>query len=64
LIFSPAIVLGISAIVFFSGIPSDAAGPVADTVTPTLMSARASVLESSAAARATGLRNFICGLLV
>src|SRR5438132_12003494 len=30
----PAIVFGISAKVFFSGMPSDAAGPVADTVTP------------------------------
>ena len=26
---------------FFSGMPSDAAGPVADSVTPTLMSAHA-----------------------
>ncbi len=34
-------VLGISEKVFFSGMPSDAAGPVADTVTPTLMSAQA-----------------------
>ena len=30
----PAISFGSSAIVFFSGIPSDAAGPVADSVTP------------------------------
>jgi len=36
--------LGNNAIVFFSGMPSDAAGPVADTVTPILMSANACVL--------------------
>ena len=39
--FSPAMVFGSSAKVFFSGMPSDAAGPVADTLTPTVMSARA-----------------------
>ncbi len=47
-------VLGISAIVFFSGMPREAAGPVADTVTPTLMSAWASAEASSIAARAIG----------
>jgi len=31
---SPAIVRGNNATVFFSGMPSDAAGPLADTVTP------------------------------
>src|SRR5258705_11353149 len=41
LIFSPAIVVGSSSIVFFSGMPSDAAGPVAESVTPTLTSAAA-----------------------
>src|SRR5512134_3282555 len=39
--FSPAIVVGRSSNVFFSGIPSDAAGPVAESVTPTLISATA-----------------------
>ena len=34
LTFSPPIVAGSSSIVFFSGMPSDAAGPVADSVTP------------------------------
>src|ERR1035437_4049130 len=44
----PAISLGNSAIVFFSGMPSDAAGPVADTVTPTLICAEATVEKASA----------------
>ena len=57
-------VLGISAIVFFSGMPSEAAGPVADTVTPTLMSASAKVLASIAAASATGFKNFMLSLLL
>ncbi len=39
LTFWPPIVAGRSSNVFFSGMPSDAAGPVADNVTPTLMSA-------------------------
>jgi hypothetical protein len=37
----PPIVCGSSGKVLRSGMPSDAAGPVADSVTPTLMSARA-----------------------
>ena len=37
----PPAVFGHSATVFFSGIPSDAAGPVAETVTPTLTCAPA-----------------------
>src|SRR6266446_6597914 len=41
LIFSPAIVFGNISTVFFSGMPSDAAGPVADTVMPTFTSASA-----------------------
>src|SRR5438067_6530418 len=41
LIFWPAILVGRISIVFFSGMPSDAAGPVADSVTPMLMSALA-----------------------
>jgi hypothetical protein len=46
-IFCPAISFGSNAIVFFSGIPSDAAGPVADTVTPIFMSAKACVLTTA-----------------
>src|SRR3954453_20618925 len=40
--------------VFFSGMPSEAAGPVAETVTPTVMSARAlpETMASTAAIRA------------
>ena len=50
LTFSPPIVVGSSSKVFFSGMPSDAAGPVADSVTPTLMSACAApALRASAA---------------
>ena len=49
LTFWPPIVVGSSSKVFFSGMPSDAAGPVADSVTPTLMSACA-----GAASPATG----------
>ncbi len=40
-------VCGIRAIVFFSGMPSEAAGPVAETVTPTLMSAFTSVAAAA-----------------
>ena len=61
LIFWPAMVLGSSAIVFFSGMPSDAAGPVADSVTPTVMSAIAApaASASTAATRAwNGSRGF------
>ncbi len=46
LTFSPPIVAGSSSIVFFSGMPSDAAGPVADSVTPIVMSAMADVREA------------------
>src|SRR5690606_28963387 len=35
--------LGSKVIVFLSGIPSEAAGPVADTLTPTVMSANAAL---------------------
>ena len=48
LIFSPPIVVGSSSKVFFSGMPSDAAGPVADSVTPTLMSAWTAPASASA----------------
>lgn len=41
---------------FFSGMPSEAAGPVADTETPTLMSANAAGAKDSAAAAATAAR--------
>src|SRR5674476_440404 len=41
LTFSPPIVDGSSAMVCFSGMPSDAAGPVAETLTPMVMSAQA-----------------------
>jgi hypothetical protein len=47
-------VVGIKANVFFSGMPNEAAGPVAETSTPTVISAWASVTaptESSAATR-------------
>ena len=37
LTFWPPIVVGRSSNVFFSGMPSEAAGPVADSVTPTLI---------------------------
>src|SRR6185369_15090236 len=37
LTFCPPIVVGNSSNVFFSGMPSEAAGPVADSVTPTLI---------------------------
>jgi len=51
-IFLPAISLGSSATVFFSGIPSEAAGPVADTVMPTFTWANAVPANSAVAARA------------
>src|SRR5512137_1163386 len=49
--FLPPIVCGISANVLRSGMPSDAAGPVADTVTPTLMSCASTALAPTAARR-------------
>ncbi|MNN18165.1 hypothetical protein D3C81_1313700 [compost metagenome] len=54
-IFLPATSFGISVKVFFSGIPSDAAGPVADTVTPTLTWAWAAPAARQAAAIASRL---------
>src|SRR3954470_23322522 len=45
--------------VFFSGMPSDAAGPVADTVTPTVMSAcaaKAAARRTAAVRKALGFR--------
>ena len=45
----PPIVFGHIAIVFFSGMPSDAAGPVAETTTPTLTCASATPANASIA---------------
>src|SRR5450631_2352397 len=45
--------------VFFSGIPSDAAGPVADRVTPTLISAAAMAQYDSAAAATYECNDFM-----
>ena len=64
LTFSPPIVVGSSSNVFFSGMPSDAAGPVADSVTPTLMSACADTATrrrqaSAAASAGSSLRTCI-----
>src|SRR5690606_1373563 len=59
LTFSPAIVVGSSVKVFFSGMPSDAAGPVAERVTPTLMSASAAgttAIEQAVASAVASLR--------
>src|SRR3569623_2135 len=58
----PAIFFGSSEMVFFSGMPSEAAGPVADTVTPTLICAEAAVdmaREISAGSRAAANLVFI-----
>ena len=49
-------VVGISGTVFFSGMPSDAAGPVADKVTPMVISASADV-AAPARTSASRLRN-------
>ena len=48
LIFSPPIDVGSSSIVFFCGMPSDAAGPVAEMVTPMVTSASAGAATASA----------------
>ena len=50
LIFSPAIVFGTNSIVFFCGMPSEAAGPVAERVTPMLKSAAAGPARTNASA--------------
>ncbi len=44
-------VVGNKAMVFFSGMPSEAAGPVADTETPTLISANAAADKVASTAR-------------
>jgi hypothetical protein len=54
LTFCPAMAVGSNSNVFFSGIPSDAAGPVAESVTPTLMSANAGMAMATSAAPSAG----------
>ena len=49
LTFSPPNVAGSSAKVCFSGIPSEAAGPVAETMTPMVTSARADPVAKTSA---------------
>src|ERR1035441_10203051 len=49
----PPTVLGSSAIVFFSGMPSETAGPVVESVTPTLTWAAAGSAHAAAATRGT-----------
>src|ERR1700674_902181 len=51
--------VGMSAKVFFSGMPSEAAGPVADKLTPTVMSARTIVAAHRAADAASSDSFFI-----
>ncbi len=60
--FLPPIVCGISGNVLRSGMPSDAAGPVADTLTPTLMSCASAALTPAAVRRAANslVVNFMC----
>ena len=55
-------VLGSSEMVFFSGMPSDAAGPVAESVTPTLMSAQADMEKPVAAMHARAMCLIFMGL--
>jgi hypothetical protein len=55
LIFSPAMLVGNNWAVFFCGPPSTAAGPVADTLTPMLMSASAAVAPNRDRAITSGL---------
>src|SRR6185312_8510908 len=65
LIFWPSIDCGSSSNVLRSGMPSDAAGPVADSVTPIVMSARAALAAAAiATASATFNPRFICFPLV
>jgi hypothetical protein len=62
--FSPAMVCGSRATVFFSGMPSEAAGPVADTLTPMVMSASAAPAAHRVDSNTASLRMRICLLLV
>jgi hypothetical protein len=60
----PPAVFGSSAIVFFSGMPSDPAGPVVDRVTPILICASAthgSAADESAGDREGGLKDSVHG---
>ena len=59
-IFWPAISRGRRSTVFFSGTPSEAAGPVADTVTPTFTCASAREQPSARTRPMTRLFFFIC----
>src|SRR6185436_4034033 len=56
-IFSPAMDVGSSSIVFLCGMPSDAAGPVAARVTPMLISAAAGPASIAASAAPSAGRN-------
>ena len=60
LTFCPPMLVGSSSNVFFSGMPSDAAGPVADNVTPTLMSPRAGAVTRTSAAASAGKKLRTC----
>ncbi len=65
LIFSPPMDVGSSSIVFFCGMPSEAAGPVADTVTPIVTSATAGTASARVTAADSAdrvLTNFMCFL--
>ena len=53
LTFSPPMVCGNRANVCFSGMPSDAAGPVAETLTPMVMSAQAEPAATTSASACT-----------
>ena len=59
LTFWPPIVAGSSSNVFFSGMPSEAAGPVADSVTPTLISAMRRKGATPQAATASAAIRFV-----
>ena len=58
LTFSPPIDAGSSSIVFFCGMPSEAAGPVADTVMPTVTSASAGTASANAIAAPSAVTDF------
>ena len=53
---TPPIVFGISATAFFSGMPSDAAGPLVAIVTPTFICAAATPHSAASAAPSSGRR--------
>ncbi len=64
--FLPAISFGSKAKVFFSGMPKEAAGPVADTLTPTLICAEALLANTSdnMAGKAASKNRFFMGSLL